>query len=123
MPGHLRTCQCRALGCHWHPRHRGCAGPVLLALTCDRGGCTWRLADACAACAAAMSRTAVVPPTLLRADRAQTHPVRRALRASHRHSARQSSNAYAKCSPTSPQHCRVSPPRGPAARPAVRAAR
>ncbi|GAA0684040.1 hypothetical protein GCM10009536_13710 [Streptomyces thermocarboxydus] len=73
LPGHLRTCQCRALGCHWHPRHRGCAGPVLLALTCDRGGCTWRLADACAACAAAMSRTAVVPPTLLRADRAQTH--------------------------------------------------
>ncbi|MFF4887493.1 hypothetical protein ACFY2D_32120 [Streptomyces nigra] len=73
LPGHLRTCQCRALGCHWHPRHRGCAGPVLLALTCDRGGRTWRLADACAACAAAMSRTAVVPPTLLRADRAQTH--------------------------------------------------
>ncbi|WNM32667.1 hypothetical protein RKE30_20775 [Streptomyces sp. Li-HN-5-11] len=73
LPGHLRTCQCRALGCHWHPRHRGCAGPVLLALTCDRGGRTWRLADACAACAAAMSRTAVVPPTLLRPDRAQTH--------------------------------------------------
>ncbi|MFJ6841046.1 hypothetical protein ACIQRE_00075 [Streptomyces griseoluteus] len=73
LPGHLRTCQCRALGCRWHPRHRGCAGPVLLALTCDRGGRTWRLADACAACAAAMSRTAVVPPTLLHADRAQTH--------------------------------------------------
>ncbi|MFE9374796.1 hypothetical protein [Streptomyces sp. NPDC006711] len=73
LPGHLRTCQCRALGCRWHPRHRGCAGPVLLALTCDRGGRTWRLADACAACAAAMSRTAVVPPTLLRADRTPTH--------------------------------------------------
>ncbi|MFI1935429.1 hypothetical protein [Streptomyces sp. NPDC020330] len=73
LPGHLRTCQCRALGCRWHHRHRGCAGPVLLALTCDRDGRTWRLADACAACAAAMSRTAVVPPTLLRADRAQTH--------------------------------------------------
>jgi hypothetical protein len=62
LPGHLRTCQCRALGCHWHPRHRGCAGPVLLALTCDRSGRAWRLADACAA---AMSHTAVVPPTLL----------------------------------------------------------
>ncbi|MCX5252523.1 MULTISPECIES: hypothetical protein [Streptomyces] len=65
LPRHLRTCQCRALGCHWHPRHRGCAGPVLLALTCDRSGRAWRLADACAACAAAMSHTAVVPPTLL----------------------------------------------------------
>ncbi|MFC7820054.1 hypothetical protein ACFUTR_36270, partial [Streptomyces sp. NPDC057367] len=62
LPGHLRTCQCRTRGCHWHPRHRGCAGPVLLALTCDRSGRVWRLADACAACAAAMSHTAVVPP-------------------------------------------------------------
>ncbi|MGW1673356.1 hypothetical protein [Streptomyces sp. NPDC002324] len=65
LPGHLRTCQCRARGCQWHPRHRGCAGPVLLALTRDRSGRTWRLADACAACAAATSHTAVVPATLL----------------------------------------------------------
>ena len=36
LPGHLRTCQCRARGCCWHPRRRGCAGPVLLALTRDR---------------------------------------------------------------------------------------
>lgn len=64
LPGHLRACQCRALGCHWRPRHRVCAGPVLLALTCDRSGRAWQLADACAACAAAMSHTAVVPPTL-----------------------------------------------------------
>jgi hypothetical protein len=71
LPGHLRTCQCRTRGCHWHPRHRGCAGPVLLALTCDRSGRVWRLADACAACAAAMSHTAVVPFTLLAAGRAQ----------------------------------------------------
>lgn len=71
LPGHLRTCQCRARGCHWHPRHRGCSGPVLLALTCDRGGRTWRLADACAGCAAAMSHTAIVPPTLLSAGRAR----------------------------------------------------
>ncbi|MFG2320578.1 hypothetical protein [Streptomyces tendae] len=70
LPGHLRTCQCRTRGCHWHPRHRGCAGPVLLALTCDRSGRAWRLADACAACAAAMSHTAVVPPTLLGTGRA-----------------------------------------------------
>ncbi|MFI6340813.1 hypothetical protein [Streptomyces sp. NPDC050535] len=76
LPGHLRTCQCRARGCHWHPRHRGCAGPVLLALTCDRGGRAWRLADACAACAAAMSYTAVVPPTLLSAGRPQSAPGR-----------------------------------------------
>ncbi|MFF4307942.1 hypothetical protein [Streptomyces sp. NPDC001601] len=63
LPGHLRTCQCRAQGCRWHPRHRGCAGPVLLALTQGRGGRAWRLADACAACAAATSHTAVVPDT------------------------------------------------------------
>nr|WP_234383298.1 hypothetical protein [Streptomyces dysideae] len=72
LPRHLRTCQCRARGCHWHPRHRGCSGPVLLALTCDRGGRAWRLADACAACAAAMSHTAIVPPTLLNAGRTQS---------------------------------------------------
>ncbi|MFS8202564.1 hypothetical protein ACLVWQ_28220 [Streptomyces sp. CWNU-52B] len=64
LPRHLRTCQCRARGCSWHPRHRGCAGPVLLALTGDRSGRLWRLADACAACAAATSHTATVPDTL-----------------------------------------------------------
>ncbi|MER7183594.1 hypothetical protein ABT404_29680 [Streptomyces hyaluromycini] len=71
LPGHLRICQCQARGCRWHPRHRGCSGPVLLALSCDRGGRAWRLADVCAACAAATGHTAVVPPTLLRADRTQ----------------------------------------------------
>ncbi|MGC0344378.1 hypothetical protein [Streptomyces sp. SLBN-8D4] len=65
LPGHLRTCQCRVQGCCWHARHRGCAGPVLLALTRDRGGRAWRLADTCAACAAATNHTAVVPDTLL----------------------------------------------------------
>ncbi|RZB19640.1 hypothetical protein StrepF001_13030 [Streptomyces sp. F001] len=64
LPSHLRTCQCRERGCRWHPRHRGCAGPVLLALTRDRSGRTWRLADTCAACTAATSHTAVVPDTL-----------------------------------------------------------
>ncbi|WP_345981130.1 hypothetical protein [Streptomyces sp. DSS69] len=53
------------------PRLRG---PVLLALTCDRSGRAWRLADACAACAAAMSHTAVVPPTLLATGRTQPPP-------------------------------------------------
>ncbi|MFJ3779633.1 hypothetical protein ACIPX0_49020 [Streptomyces sp. NPDC090075] len=65
LPGHLRICQCRERGCSWHPRHRGCAGPVLLALTRDHSGRTWRLADACAACAAATSHTAIVPDTVL----------------------------------------------------------
>lgn len=64
LPRHLRICQCRERGCTWHPRHRGCAGPVLLALTRDRSGRIWRLADACGACAAATSRTAAVPDTL-----------------------------------------------------------
>ncbi|MET9904635.1 hypothetical protein [Streptomyces sp. NPDC006446] len=45
--------------------HRGCAGPVLLALTRDRSGRAWRLSDTCAACAAVTSHTAVVPATLL----------------------------------------------------------
>jgi hypothetical protein len=72
LPGHLRTCQCRAQGCCWHPRHRGCTGPVLLALTRDRGGRAWRLADTCAACAAATSNTAVVPDTLLGPRRPHT---------------------------------------------------
>lgn len=65
LPAHLRTCQCRAQGCSWHLRHRGCAGPVLLALTRDRSGRAWRLSDTCAACAAATSHTAVVPATLI----------------------------------------------------------
>ncbi|MEU8795009.1 hypothetical protein [Streptomyces sp. NPDC048643] len=38
---------------------------MLLALTRDRSGRIWRLADACGACAAATSRTAAVPDTLL----------------------------------------------------------
>ena len=46
LPEHLRTCQGRERGCTWHPRHRGCGGPVLLALTRDRSGRMWRLADA-----------------------------------------------------------------------------
>lgn len=65
LPAHLRSCQCRAQGCSWHLRHRGCAGPVLLALTRDRSGRAWRLSDTCAACAAATNHTAVVPATLL----------------------------------------------------------
>ncbi|MFD7488718.1 hypothetical protein [Streptomyces mirabilis] len=77
LPAHLRSCQCRLRGCVWHPRHRGCAGQVLLALTRDLSGRTWRLADACAACAAATSHTAVVPDTLLTPRRpAASAPVR-----------------------------------------------
>ncbi|GHA68984.1 hypothetical protein GCM10010372_80590 [Streptomyces tauricus] len=72
LPGHLRTCQCRTHGCSWHPRSRGCAGPVLLALTRDTGGRSWRLADTCAACAAATSHTALVPDTLPGAAPVQT---------------------------------------------------
>ncbi|MGY4929403.1 hypothetical protein [Streptomyces sp. 900105755] len=42
---------------------------MLLALTRDRGGRAWRLADTCAACAAATSHTAVVPDTLVNSPR------------------------------------------------------
>lgn len=65
LPQHLRTCQCYPHGCRWHPRHRGCSGPVLLVLTREKGGRLWRLADICAACAAATTHAAVVPDTAL----------------------------------------------------------
>lgn len=65
LPQHLRTCQCHPHGCRWHPRHRGCSGPVLLVLTREHGGRLWRLADVCAACAAATTHAAVVPDTVL----------------------------------------------------------
>ncbi|WGD44745.1 hypothetical protein [Streptomyces cathayae] len=76
LPTYLRSCQCRTQGCWWHPRHRGCAGPVLLALTRDRSGRTWRLADTCAACAAATSHTAAVPDTLIGSSRPHPSPGR-----------------------------------------------
>ncbi len=63
LPPHLRTCQCHERGCRWHPRHRGCAGPIRLLLARERGGRLWRLADTCSACAAATDQAAVVPDT------------------------------------------------------------
>lgn len=65
LPAHLRTCQCHARGCRWHPRHRGCAGGILLVLVREHGGRRWRLADTCAACAGATEHAAVVPDTAL----------------------------------------------------------
>ncbi|MFB7738479.1 hypothetical protein ACFC08_29665 [Streptomyces sp. NPDC056112] len=64
-PLHLRICQCHERGCVWHPRHRGCAGPIRLLLAREHGGRRWRLADACSACAAATAQAAVVPDTVL----------------------------------------------------------
>ncbi|MFE2992361.1 hypothetical protein [Streptomyces sp. NPDC059262] len=61
LPLHLRTCQCHERGCHWHPRHRGCSGPIVLALAREQGGRLWRLADVCTACAGATAHAAVVP--------------------------------------------------------------
>ncbi|MFD3585834.1 hypothetical protein [Streptomyces sp. NPDC058683] len=63
-----------AQGCSWHPRHRRCAGPVLLALTQGRAGRAWRLADTCAACAAATSHTAIVPDSPLGRPRSPVPP-------------------------------------------------
>lgn len=75
LPEHLRTCQCHERGCRWHPRSRGCAGPLLLVLSRELGGRQWRLADACAACAASMKEACVVPDTALTVRR-HSHPDR-----------------------------------------------
>ncbi|MFJ1551197.1 hypothetical protein [Streptomyces sp. NPDC088246] len=86
LPQHLRTCQCHARGCCWHPRHRGCSGPVLLVLTREHGGRLWRLADACAACAAVTTHAAVVPDTALTASSAtRTAPTRNWARSRREH--------------------------------------
>lgn len=68
LPPYMRTCQCHERGCSWHPRHRGCAGPIRLLLTREQGGRRWRLADACAACASVTAQAAVVSETFLRTD-------------------------------------------------------
>ena len=60
-PAHLHTCQCGRRGCPWHARHRGCSGPILLALTRDAGAGTWRLADLCHQCYSTTPHTAAVP--------------------------------------------------------------
>ncbi|SEG85308.1 hypothetical protein SAMN05216223_11632 [Actinacidiphila yanglinensis] len=60
-PPHLRVCQCGHRGCPWHGRHRGCAGPVLLTLTCTPTVGTWRLADLCHQCALTTPHTTPVP--------------------------------------------------------------
>lgn len=66
LPSHMRTCQCHERGCRWHPRHRGCAGPIRLLLAREQGGRVWRLADACTACSSMTEQAAVVPETFLR---------------------------------------------------------
>ena len=63
LPVYLRTCRCHEHGCQWHPRHRGCSGPIALVLTRESGGRLWRLADACSACARAIAHSAIVPET------------------------------------------------------------
>lgn len=77
LPVHLRTCQCHERGCHWHPRHRGCSGPILLVLTCERGGRLWRLTDACTACAHATAHSAIVPEAAFTASALPPPPRRR----------------------------------------------
>lgn len=74
LPAHLRTCQCRARGCCWHRRHRGCQGTVRLTLTSDRGGGRWRLADVCSACAAVTAHTAIVPQSVHSSPAGPQHP-------------------------------------------------
>ena len=61
LAGHLRTCRCHAHGCAWHPRHRGCTGPIVLTVFRQRHGRTWQLADTCTGCARAIPHAAPVP--------------------------------------------------------------
>lgn len=60
-PSHLRTCQCGHRGCPWHRPHRGCTGPVRLALTYDAASRWWRLTDLCHQCCQATVATTSVP--------------------------------------------------------------
>ena len=99
-------------------------GRVLLALTRDRSGRAWRLADACAACAAATSHTAVVPDTLfssagpLAPACAPPHAAG-GLRGRARRAAARAGDAHLPRRRAAPVHL----PRRPAAGPAVRPAR
>ncbi|KFG71699.1 hypothetical protein FM21_33665 [Streptomyces mutabilis] len=77
LPPHLRICQCHERGCRWHPRHRGCAGPIRLLLAGECGGRVWRLADVCTACAAATAQAALVPDTVLAAAPQLSSPAAR----------------------------------------------
>lgn len=77
LPSYLRTCQCHERGCRWHPRHRGCAGPIRLLLACERGGRLWRLADACTACASVTEQAALVPETFQHAAVTSPNPTLR----------------------------------------------
>lgn len=58
---HLRTCRCHAHGCTWHPRHRGCTGPIQLTVFRQRRGRAWHLADTCTGCAHLIPYAAAVP--------------------------------------------------------------
>jgi hypothetical protein len=60
-PPHLRTCQCGQNGCRWHSRHRGCAGPIQLALTRNATSRTWQLTDTCRQCCLTIPDTAAIP--------------------------------------------------------------
>lgn len=79
---HLRTCRCHAHGCTWHPRHRGCAGPITLVVFRRHHGRTWHLADTCTACAHAIPHAAEVTPVPDFPEADGTRPTRR----SHRRS-------------------------------------
>jgi hypothetical protein len=73
-PPHLRVCQCGRRGCPWHGRHRGCAGPVLLTITCTPTAGTWRLADLCRQCAITTPHTIPVLHHTLPATADRPHP-------------------------------------------------
>ncbi|MFF2505930.1 hypothetical protein ACFVTY_21435 [Streptomyces sp. NPDC058067] len=74
---HLRTCQCRERSCVWHRRQGPCSGALrLMLIRADQQGRTWHLADACAACAAAIPQAASVPePPEPRGHMAPASPV------------------------------------------------
>jgi hypothetical protein len=113
LPGYLRTCQCRARGCSWHPRHRGCAGPVLCSLSPATAAAAPGVSPTPAPLARAppVTRPSSPPPCSLRAgpDAPGAGPRHRA--------ARPNAPACGRCSPTWQQRSPSSPPPPPGSSP------
>lgn len=55
------SCRCRAEEHAWHHARVRCGGGAVRAVSSETSGAAWRLVEVCAACAALMPRTTVIP--------------------------------------------------------------